>query len=102
VLGQAFEAGLGVLNRLPVLAQDKILSRMLEDELRKPAGMRAGPGFAAGKDPPMTQQEGLQVLALLPHIFHRGLPRPHQLTHGLMGWIRHPDGSEFPGPVQPG
>lgn len=50
----------------------------------------------------MAQQKRLQMLALLAQICHRDLSRPHQLAHGFMAWIRHPDGGQLTGPVQPG
>src|SRR5215218_2840540 len=75
---------------------------MLEDEFGQPAGVRPGPGLAAGEDPSMAQQKRLQMLALRAQILHRCLPRPHQLAHGLVPWIRHPDGGQLAGPVQRG
>jgi hypothetical protein len=41
------------------------------------------------------------MLALFAQIRHRGLSRPHQLTHGFVAGIRNPDGRQFAGPVQP-
>ena len=64
--------------------------------------MRPGPGLAAGEDPAMAQQKRLQMLALRAQVLHRRLARPHQLAHGLMARIRHPDGGQLAGPVQPG
>src|SRR3954471_4446127 len=75
---------------------------MLEDELGQPPRMGPCPGLAAGKEPPMAQQKRLQMLALRAQIRHRGLPRPHQFADRLMARIRHPDGGQLAGPVEPG
>src|SRR5215207_1672709 len=64
--------------------------------------MRPCPGLAAGKEPPMAQQKRLQMLALRAQIRHRGVPRPHQFADRLMARIRHPDGGQLAGAVEPG
>src|SRR4029079_16405082 len=64
--------------------------------------MRSGPGLVAGEDPSMAQQKRLRVLALLAQVLHGRCARAHRLSHGLSAWIRHPDGGQLPGPMQPG
>jgi hypothetical protein len=102
LLVQPLEAGLGILNRFPVFLQDQVLGRMLKGQLCQPARVHQGPRSAAGIDPPVAQEKGLQMLALLAQVRHCRLARPHQLAHGLMPLIRHPDGGQLAGPVQPG
>ena len=102
MLRQALQAGLSILDGLPVLAQDQILGRVLEAEVGQPPRMDLGPGPGAGVDPPMAQQKGLQMLALRAQIRHRGLTRPHQLAHGLMPRVGNPDAGQLAGAMQPG
>src|SRR3546814_4077174 len=50
-----------VLDGADVILKDDLLGGMVEAQVGKPAPMRPGPG-SAGRDPPMTQQERLQLL----------------------------------------
>jgi hypothetical protein len=40
------------------------------------------------------------VLTLLAQIHHHGFARLHQLAHGFMARIQHPNGGGFPAPMQ--
>src|SRR4051812_48492610 len=80
----------------------RILGWMLEAEVGEPPGMDLSPGPGAAVDLPVAQQKGLQMLALGAQIRHRGLTGPHQLPHGLMPRVGHPDPGEFAGAMQPG
>jgi hypothetical protein len=48
----------------------------------------------------VTQQKTLQVLARLGKHAPGGSPRPHQVTHRLVGGIRHPHRRQLARPVQ--
>ena len=53
-------------------------------------------------DKAMLEEESLKVLACLAETSHRRRPRPHQVPHGLMGGVRHPDRRQLAGAVQLG
>src|SRR5215213_9515583 len=73
-----------------------------DGQLAEPARVRPGPGAAAGEDPAVAEQEGLQLLARAPQLLHRRLAGAHQLAHGLVAGIRDPDRRELAGAVQLG
>ena len=83
-----------------MLLEDEIQRRLCERLLAQPAGMGLGPGGAAGIDPPLTQQERLQLLACAPQFRHRRFAGAHKLADRLMAGIGDPDCGEFAGTVQ--
>jgi hypothetical protein len=88
---QALEPRLGILDRLAVLLQHEMLGRMLEALLAKPSRVRLRPRGAAGEDPTVAEQEGLEVLALGAQVLHRRLVGAHELAHRFVTQVGHPD-----------
>jgi hypothetical protein len=81
--GQALEPRLGILDGLAVLPQHELLGRVLEALLTEPSHVRLRPRGAAGEDPPVAEQEGLEVLAFGAQVLHRRLAGAHELAHRL-------------------
>src|SRR5215207_7377942 len=102
MLREPLKPHLGVLDCLPVLAQDHMLGGMLESEFRQPSRMRPGPGLAARKDPAVALPERLQVLALLAQVLHGGRTGSHQFAHRLVPRVWDPDARELAGAMEPG
>ena len=61
--------------------------------------MRPGP-MPGPMNPPLMQQEGLQLLPRLPKGTGGSSTRSHQIAHRLVGGIGNPDGRQPAGPVQ--
>ncbi len=97
---QAFQPRLSIRDRLAVLAQDKILGGMVEDERRQPAGVHLGPRPTPDVDPSIPQQKRLQVLALFAQILHRGFARSDEIADRFMIRIRHPDRRQLASAMQ--
>src|SRR5215204_7191452 len=100
--GAGLQACLSILDGLPVFAQDQILGRMREAQVRQPPGMNLGPGPEAGVDPPVTEQKRLQMLALLAQVLHGRFPSPHQIANGFVSRVGNPNGRQLAGAMQSG
>ena len=89
----------GVLAGADIVLQDDLLGGMIEAQVGQPTPMRPGPSTAR-MNPPMTEQEGLQLLPRLGQGTGSGGARSHQIAHRLVGGIGNPHGCQLAGPVQ--
>jgi transposase len=76
------------------------LRRMIEALLGQPAPMSAGPVIPAAEDPPVSQQERQQLLALATNILGRRGAAANQVAHRLVHFVGHPYAGELARPEQ--
>ena len=69
---------------LDLLLEDNLLSRVLEGLTGEPAPVRQGPVTASVVDPPVTEQEGQQLLALAAQVVGCRFPGPHHVADGFV------------------
>jgi hypothetical protein len=75
---------------------------MLKGEIGQPTGVYQCPGPEPRITLPMAQQKGLQMLALLAQVLHRGFACAHQITYRFVPQIWHPDRRQLSSSVQSG
>ena len=87
------------LDGADVVLQDDLLVGMVEAQVGKLTPMPPDP-MTTGRDPPVTQQERMQLLARLSKPGPAVARTRTQISNGLVGGIRNPDRRQFVGPVQ--
>ncbi|GFM30281.1 uncharacterized protein PY1_contig_09_13 [Novosphingobium sp. PY1] len=70
---------------------------MVELQFSQPPAMRTRPWPASSVDPPVTQQEQLELLTSPFQRLTRRFPGPHQIAHCFMRGVGNPHSSQLAG-----